>query len=475
MNPMTTSVPGRPPIQFNYYDEQFAQYYPDCELVSKGWWVENVQPDWVIFDCGANVGYNTILMSQLAPKGQIHAFEPTGMLGMLMANLSDNEVGNAVVHNIALTGPANAPANRGDSPAETMTVDEFVARHPVARLDAIKIDLSTFGLEQILQGAEATLRRFAPYIIIDSSHAASKRHLKTSPVFQWLSDHGYNQGIELEAENYVLATPVRSIRPVSRPPAPPASGPGAGNASAGWSDPFNKLRQKWSEVPAGNDQRRRTTDLLTVSDDELRQIWLRANEHDVAGTGFGIRGWYHRAYGDLLAGKKVLDVGSGIGISTLEFAMRGAQVTFCDIARENLAVLQRLCGIFGVDAEFHYIEDARSFAALPSDFDVVTALGSLINAPSSIVRTEVQAILPHLKVGGRWLHFAYPKRRWEREGSPHFSRWGEMTDGPGTPWMEYHERDTMDYLFAPVKLRLLFECSWHNDDFNWFDYELVSR
>ena len=50
-----------------------------------------------------------------------------------------------------------------------------------------------------------------------------------------------------------------------------------------------------------------------------------------------------------------------------------------------------------------------------------------------------------------------------------------MTDGPGTPWMEFHERDTMEYFFAPARMRLLFECSWHNHDFNWFDYQLIER
>ena len=29
---------------------------------------------------------------------------------------------------------------------------------------------------------------------------------------------------------------------------------------------------------------------------------------------------------------------------------------------------------------------------------------------------------------------AYPKSIWLREGSMHFKRWGEKTDGKGTPW-----------------------------------------
>src|ERR1700761_5763215 len=99
---MQTNIPGRPPIQFAHYYPQFAAYYPNCEMVTKRWWVENTKPDWVILDCGANVGYYSILFSQLAPQGQIYAFEPTETVAMLAANLADNEAKNVEVHRLAL-------------------------------------------------------------------------------------------------------------------------------------------------------------------------------------------------------------------------------------------------------------------------------------------------------------------------------------------------------------------------------------
>src|SRR5208282_5649880 len=95
-----------------------------------------------------------------------------------------------------------------------------------------------------------------------------------------------------------------------------------------------------------------------------------------------------------------------------------------------------------------HIEGHHSFAALADDFNGAMAIGSLINAPLDFTRDEIQAILPHLKSGARWLHLGYPKARWERDGSPEFSEWGAMTDG-GAPWMEFHERETMEYFFAP--------------------------
>jgi tRNA G37 N-methylase Trm5 len=99
---MHTCIPGRQPIHFSHFYEEFASYYPNCEVETKRWWVENTKPDWVIFDCGANVGYYSILFSQLAPAGVIYAFEPTDTVDMLRANLAENAVRNVEVHRLAL-------------------------------------------------------------------------------------------------------------------------------------------------------------------------------------------------------------------------------------------------------------------------------------------------------------------------------------------------------------------------------------
>ena len=66
-------------------------------------------------------------------------------------------------------------------------------------------------------------------------------------------------------------------------------------------------------------------------------------------------------------------------------------------------------------------------------------MGSLHNAPESVMKPELQELVRHLKAGGRWLQLAYPVARWEREGSPPFDVWGQMTDGLGTPWCEPYD------------------------------------
>lgn len=241
----------------------------------------------------------------------------------------------------------------------------------------------------------------------------------------------------------------------------------------GWEDPLALLRRKWGEIPSGNDLRQTSASLLKQDDATILEQFERARRHDVDGAGWGIRGWYHDLYRGFMPGRNLLDVGCGMGISSVTFAEMGARVTFTDIIAENVELVRRICRLKNIKAEFLWLERFDDIDRLPGDFDVVTALGSLINAPLAVTRDEIRRIKTRLRPGARWLHFAYPKSRWAREGSLPYSEWGHFTDGPGTPWMEYHDRAKMEWLFAPSEIRILFECEWHNSDFNWFDIEVV--
>ena len=121
------------------------------------------------------------------------------------------------------------------------------------------------------------------------------------------------------------------------------------------------------------------------------------------------------------------------------------------------------------------MRDIKDLEVLPTDFDVVTAVGSLHNAPFDVMKHEVAELVRHLKVGGRWLQLAYPKARWEREGMPPFEKWGTLTDGEGTPYCEWYDMEKLLRLLKPADFEPLFHYEWHNHDFNWFDLKLNRR
>lgn len=237
-----------------------------------------------------------------------------------------------------------------------------------------------------------------------------------------------------------------------------------------WADPFAVLRQKWGEVPAGLEGRDTTERMLSLPDEALRSLWLKALTESSTGPAYSVRGWYHDLYKDVLRGKKVLEIGGGMAFDAVTFGLAGAKITMVDIVESNVAMQRRLCGLFGLpDFDFLYMKDIASLESLPSDFDVIWCQGSLINAPFAIIRDEIQELVRHLKIGGRWIELAYPKARWEREGRLPFELWGKRTDGEATPWVEWYDLDKLRAALSPARFDVVLAFEFHNSDFNWFD------
>jgi SAM-dependent methyltransferase len=244
--------------------------------------------------------------------------------------------------------------------------------------------------------------------------------------------------------------------------------PGVG-ADEHLAESFRVLRAKWGEIPGGEQLRVRSADLLKASDSELLRIWATGLTDSSTGPAYSVRGWYHTLYSDVFRGKKVLEIGSGMGFDGITFAKNGAEWTFVDIMASNLEVVRRLCRLQGVqNARFCLMEDLRSLADLPTDYSAIFAQGSLINLPVEATRVEAKALLEHLPVGGRWIELGYPYRRWTHDKRPPFDKWGEKTDG-GAPWIEWHDLNKVREFLAPAQFDVVFTLDFHKYDFNWFD------
>jgi 2-polyprenyl-3-methyl-5-hydroxy-6-metoxy-1,4-benzoquinol methylase len=237
-----------------------------------------------------------------------------------------------------------------------------------------------------------------------------------------------------------------------------------------WEKPYEVLRSKWVEVPAGSEERRRSDELLRLNDEELVALWSKAREGMTTGTSFEMRGWYQLLYADVLRGRKVLDVGCGMGFDSITYAQQGAKMTFVDIVDTNVEIVHRLCRILGLrDVNFLYMENVESLSSLDTDFDAILCMGSLHHMPYKAVREEVQELIRHLKIGGRWIQLAYPRSRWLREGRMPFKIWGAYTDGAGTSWAEWYDLPKLLNLLEPARFDVILYREFYNNDFNWFD------
>jgi FkbM family methyltransferase len=137
-------------------------------------------------DVGANIGYFTLLASRwVGPSGTVFAFEPVSTThARLQRNLALNPTSNVIaVKEGASSAPGTAAialeddaghshlfageTNVGRQETITLTtVDAFVASKGLKRVDVIKIDTEGADFE-VLRGAEATLRRFRPVVLME--------------------------------------------------------------------------------------------------------------------------------------------------------------------------------------------------------------------------------------------------------------------------------------------------------------------
>lgn len=240
-------------------------------------------------------------------------------------------------------------------------------------------------------------------------------------------------------------------------------------------DTLHDYREKWREAPRGSDTDGRifSTDLLKLSDDDLMAAW----EEMAARRYTGEMGWFGPLYFDAFRGKSVIELGSGLGYDGLRFAGHGAHWTFADIVADNLAVIRRIASLKRLDANvcFHLIDDDLSFDDLPRDFDAIWVFGSIHHVPFDIARREALNILPHLKPGGRWMELVYPRERWLREGAPPFDRWGQLTDGERTPWVEWHDVEKVRRRLHPVAFDVLLDFEFCSHNYRWIDLQHVGQ
>jgi FkbM family methyltransferase len=207
-----TLVPGHRPIELVAYYPEFVDYYLECELQTKRWFVENMRQDWVCFDVGANIGYYSILFSRLAPEGRVYAFEPTDTIGLLQKNLAHHASRNVEPIQVALGSFSGRhtddvfriwgqPAERKEYDFET--IDNIVTKLRIDRLDCLKIDVDSFDFD-VLRGAHRTLERFNPWIVIELNHALAKRNQSVNQALEWLVSRGYGGAFITDYENFIL-------------------------------------------------------------------------------------------------------------------------------------------------------------------------------------------------------------------------------------------------------------------------------
>jgi FkbM family methyltransferase len=169
---------------------------------------EFVKPGDTVLDCGANFGYNSVVLGKrLDNQGLLVAFEPQRIIyQQLNGNLILNNIFNAITYNAAI-GAVNSTVtmrhvdynqpwvNIGDT-----SVGEGGEEVAVIKLDDLELEAANFmkvdvqGYELfLLQGAETVLKTYQPDLFIEiEPHQLEKFNTAPDQIITYLKDLGYS-------------------------------------------------------------------------------------------------------------------------------------------------------------------------------------------------------------------------------------------------------------------------------------------
>jgi FkbM family methyltransferase len=194
-----------------------------------------VKPDDVILDVGANVGLMSLQFAHMVPAGKVYSFEPTHYaLERLKKNLSLNPalaqnitVVNSFVSEKSDTNPeivaysswkvdgqrglSDHPVHwgtpKGTEGVPAISLNDFVEKFDVQRIDLIKID--TDGHEyEVFKGANLAIQKFRPKIIFEIGlYVMDEKKIDFEFYFNYFSQMNYSlvdtkTSAEISLKNY---------------------------------------------------------------------------------------------------------------------------------------------------------------------------------------------------------------------------------------------------------------------------------
>jgi FkbM family methyltransferase len=185
-----------------------------------------VKPGMTVIDIGAHIGYYTLLFAKcVGPSGRVLSFEPLpGNFALLQKNIRLNNLQNVRLLNQAVFSRTqgiviNVPDEQPNPGSGSMYTEKGAKQYHVDavslddyceksafRLDILKMDVE--GAEyDVLRGAEKTIDRYRPKLLIELHHFDG--NLAAHPVPDMLIGWGYQiQWVERwRLTSYILATP----------------------------------------------------------------------------------------------------------------------------------------------------------------------------------------------------------------------------------------------------------------------------
>jgi 2-polyprenyl-3-methyl-5-hydroxy-6-metoxy-1,4-benzoquinol methylase len=114
------------------------------------------------------------------------------------------------------------------------------------------------------------------------------------------------------------------------------------------------------------------------------------------------------------AGKRVLEIGCGIGTDTINFVRHGAEVTVAELSDESMRLAEQRAQVFGLEDRIHFYngnaEELASFVPVERH-DLVYSFGVIHHSPHP--ERILEQARPFLEPGGTLKVMVYNRRSWK--------------------------------------------------------------
>ena len=135
-------------------------------------------------DIGANIGCHTLRCAKLVGKsGKVIVFEPMSWaFAKLKRNIELNDFNNIILEKFALShvtdrqsvyfrsswtlDKRSAPDSEGGEEVDFITLDEYVQRNNISKIDFIKLDVDGYEYK-VIRGGVNSIKKFKPIMIIE--------------------------------------------------------------------------------------------------------------------------------------------------------------------------------------------------------------------------------------------------------------------------------------------------------------------
>lgn len=172
-------------------------------------------------------------------------------------------------------------------------------------------------------------------------------------------------------------------------------------------------KEAWARPPVDDVGYISSKKMLSMSDDELKSLVEKFRNTRYNGWRNYDGKWRRYMGMDDTTGKTILDFGCGVGIESLELALKGNDVIAADLVPENVELAKRVAFLYGQIVRTALINWDSPYIDLPDkSIDILYMNGVLHHIPYA--HDLIKESLKWLKPGGEIRAMLYSDRGWAK-------------------------------------------------------------